>query len=82
MKISGRGLPSCLGRFNCLKRDKPALLPEFLPEKDVPIFLAAIEARATHLVTGDVRHFRAYFGKKIQGIAILRPGDYLRMVAR
>src|SRR5215468_7109782 len=23
-----------------------------LPEKDVPIFLAAIEARATHLITG------------------------------
>jgi|ERR1017187_4375892 predicted nucleic acid-binding protein len=53
----------------------------FLPEKDVPIFLAAIEARATHLLTGDVRHFRAYFGKKIEGIAITRPGEYLRMSA-
>jgi hypothetical protein len=50
----------------------------FLPEKDVPIFLAAIEARATHLLTGDVRHFRAYFGKQIEGIAITRPGEYLR----
>jgi uncharacterized protein len=50
----------------------------FLPEKDVPVFLAAIEARATHLLTGDVRHFRAYFGKKINGIAIMRPGEYLR----
>jgi predicted nucleic acid-binding protein len=50
----------------------------FLPEKDVPIFLAAIEARATHLLTGDVRHFRAYFGKKIEGIAIMRPGAYIR----
>lgn len=53
-----------------------------LPGKDVPILLAAIEARATHLLTGDVRHFRAYFGKKIQGIAIMRPGEYLRMLAR
>jgi uncharacterized protein len=53
----------------------PGLL---LPEKDVPIFLAAIEARATHLLTGDVRHFCAYFGKKIRGIEIRRPGDYLR----
>jgi hypothetical protein len=50
----------------------------FLPEKNVPIFLAAIEARATHLLTGDVRHFRAYFGKKIEGIAIMRPGAYIR----
>jgi uncharacterized protein len=50
----------------------------FLAEKDIPILLAAIEARATHLLTGDVRHFRAYFGKKIAGIAITRPGEYLR----
>lgn len=49
-----------------------------LPEKDAPILLAAIEARATHLLTGDVRHFRAYFGKKIEGIAITLPGKYLR----
>src|SRR5271168_972382 len=49
-----------------------------LPEKDVPIFLAAMEARATHLLTGDVRHFRAFFGKKIAGNAIARPGEYLR----
>jgi predicted nucleic acid-binding protein len=54
----------------------------FLPEKDVPIFLAAMEARATHLLTGDVRHFRAYFGKRIAGIAITRPGEYLRMRSR
>ena len=49
-----------------------------LPEKDGPIFLAAIEARATHLLTGDVRHFRNYFGKKIERIAIMRPAEYLR----
>jgi predicted nucleic acid-binding protein len=50
-----------------------------LPEKDVPILLAAIEARATHLLTGDVRHFEPYLGKKIAGIAVLLPGEYLRM---
>jgi predicted nucleic acid-binding protein len=50
-----------------------------LPEKDVPIILAAIDARATHLLTGDVRHFGPYFGKKIEGIAIVLPGEYLRM---
>jgi predicted nucleic acid-binding protein len=50
-----------------------------LPEKDMPIMLAAIEARATHLLTGDMRHFGAYFGKKIHDILIIPPGDYLRL---
>ena len=50
-----------------------------LPEKDLPIPLAAIEARATHLLTGDIRHFGPYFGKKIAGIAVKLPGEYLRM---
>jgi len=53
-----------------------------LPEKDAPILLAAIEARASHLLTGDIRHFRAYFGKKIAGITIVRPGEYLRHHSR
>lgn len=58
----------------------PKELPNWvlLPDKDVPIFLAAIEARATHLITGDLRHFGPYFGKKIQGILVLPPGNYLK----
>jgi uncharacterized protein len=58
---------------------RASIPPRLLPEKDMPILLAAIAARATHLLTGDVRHFRAYFGKKIAGIAITRPGEYLRV---
>ena len=49
-----------------------------LPEKDLPILLAAIAARATHLLTGDVRHFGQYFGREISGVLILPPGEYLR----
>lgn len=49
-----------------------------LPEKDMPILLAAIEGQVTHLLTGDVRHFGRYLGKKFEGIAIVRPGEYLR----
>jgi len=49
-----------------------------LPEKDVPILLAAIEANATHLLTGDIRHFGSFFGKRVEGILVLPPGDYLR----
>lgn len=49
-----------------------------LPEKDAPIVLAAIEARATHLLTGDIRHFGPYLGKKIEGIAVVLPVEYLK----
>ena len=52
-----------------------------LPEKDVPILLAAIEARASHLLTGDIRHFGRYLDKKIEGIAIMLPGEYLEVRA-
>jgi uncharacterized protein len=52
-----------------------------LPEKDVPILLGAIAAQATHLLTGDIRHFGPYFGKKIAGIAVALPGAYLKQRA-
>jgi hypothetical protein len=48
-----------------------------LPEKDLPIVLAAIAAGATHLVTGDRAHFGPYYGRRISGVLIQRPGDYL-----
>jgi hypothetical protein len=49
-----------------------------LPQKDAPTLLAAIEARCTHLLTGDISHFGSYFGKKIEGVRIVLPGEYLR----
>jgi hypothetical protein len=49
-----------------------------LPEKDRPILRAAVHARATHLVTGDVTHFGRFYGKRLQGVVVLSPGDYLR----
>lgn len=48
-----------------------------LPDKDLPILLAAIDAKATHLLTGDVTHFGPHLGKKIRGVLILTPGKYL-----
>jgi uncharacterized protein len=55
-------------------------LPEgvALPAKDRPILGGAIRAGATHLLTGDVRHFGRYFGRMAGGVLILTPGDYLR----
>jgi uncharacterized protein len=49
-----------------------------LAEKDAPILLAAIEARATHLLTGDVRDFGRYFGKRLGGVLVSTPGEYVR----
>jgi len=53
-----------------------------LPEKDLPILIAAFAARATHLITGDVRHFGQYFGKRIEGILVLPPARYLNKYSK
>ena len=63
--------------FDSVTRDLPRGVN--LPEKDIPILLAAIEARSTHLITGDLRHFGPYFGKTLAGIVVLSPADYLRL---
>jgi hypothetical protein len=63
--------------FEGMPRDLPRGIS--LPDKDVPILLAAIESRCTYLLTGDVRHFGPYFGKRIEGVTIVLPGEYLRM---
>lgn len=49
-----------------------------LPEDDRPILLAAIEAGATHLLTGDVTHFGPFFGQALRGVLILPPSRFLR----
>jgi len=53
-----------------------------LPEKDAPILLAAIEARADYLLTGDIRHFGAYLGRKVERVEILTPRRYLQIRGR
>ena len=58
--------------------DHPIFATIALPDKDRPILLAAITARATHLLTGDVQHFGPYFGQQIDGVMILPPAAYLR----
>ena len=49
-----------------------------LKEKDRPILLAAVLAKATHLLTGDKEDFAALFGTKVGSVLILTPGEYLR----
>ena len=50
-----------------------------LPDKDQPIFLAAQAAQASHLLTGDLKHFgpRMNRPRKSGGIVIQTVADYL-----
>ena len=54
-----------------------AMCPIDVAAKDRAVVSAALAAKATHLITGDVRHFRAHYGRRVAGMAILRPTDYL-----
>lgn len=56
------------------------LLPDGLElrAKDAPILAAAIHARATHLLTLDRRDFGLFLGKRIRGVLVLHPRDYLQ----
>lgn len=49
-----------------------------IAEKDRPILQAAIAAQATHLVTGDLRDFGPLFGKRVTGVLIQTPAEFLR----
>jgi uncharacterized protein len=70
-------LASVVQFYESLSRTVPRGIT--LPEKDEPILLAAMEARADYLLTGDFQHFGRYLGKKIEGILIATPAQYLRI---
>jgi predicted nucleic acid-binding protein len=69
-------LTKSLSFFDVLQGKLPREIS--LPEKDVPIMLSAMGARASHLLTGDLRHFGRYFGKRFAGVLILPPAAYLQ----
>jgi len=48
-----------------------------LAEKDEPILRSALAASATHLLTGDVRDFGRLLGKRVGGVMVQLPGNYL-----
>jgi predicted nucleic acid-binding protein len=47
-----------------------------LDPKDQPILLAAIHGKAEYLLTGDGRHFGHLYGKRIEGVLVLRPAQH------
>jgi uncharacterized protein len=53
-----------------------------LPDKDKPIFLSAVHARATHLLTGDLKDFGPHMNKphKTQGILIQSTAHFLNLL--
>ena len=73
-------LERLLARVRIVPESAEALLPRdhHLAEKEEPILRSAIVADATHLLTGDLKDFRRLFGKRIRGVLVQTPGDYLR----
>lgn len=73
-------LDTLAGRMEIRVEESDVPLPEgvALPAKDRPILGGAIRVGATHLLTGDMRHFGPYIGRTVGGVRILFPGDYLR----
>jgi len=81
--------PDCLPRLevllNGMKVEPSAsgrACPIDLPEKDRPIFLTAVRCKATHLVTGDVRHFGPFMKEPAQtgGMIITTVADLLEVL--
>ena len=56
--------------------------PIDLPDKDKPVFMSAISARADYMLTGDRSHFGKHFGKSIMGVKICLPRDYILLQKR
>jgi len=56
--------------------DQTLPCPIDLPEKDKPVFMAAVIAKAEFLITGDVTHFGKYFGQTHFGVTISTARDY------
>ena len=52
--------------------------PVDLPAGDRLVLLAAAAAKATHLLTGNRRHFGPHYGRRVLKVLILPPADYLR----
>ena len=53
--------------------------PIDLPAKDRPIFMTAVKCRATHLLTGDVRHYGPFLNdpSRTAGVAIMTNREVL-----
>ena len=81
-----RKTPDALPVFTSLIQDIPRVRDHFvlqtpanLPEKDRPVFHAALAATATHLLTGDLKHFGALMNRSdaTGGVLVQTVADFL-----
>jgi predicted nucleic acid-binding protein len=76
-----QALEGILKRVRLVPEARPeAWMADLLPEKDVPVLAAAVAARATHLLTGDLRHFAPLMAREDLPLRVLTPGDFVRRV--
>jgi hypothetical protein len=69
-------LSRCLPSVRMVPEADPGMpCPLDLPQKDVPVFIAAMTAKADYLVTGDLVHFGPHFGKRVYGVTICKVRD-------
>jgi predicted nucleic acid-binding protein len=74
-----QALEGILKRVRLVPEARPeAWMADLLPEKDVPVLAAA--AQATHLLTGDLRHFAPLMAREDLPLRVLTPGDFVRRV--
>jgi predicted nucleic acid-binding protein len=73
-------LEALVRRCELVPTPAAAILPEglVLPPGHRMVFLAAMAAQATHLLTGDRTHFGPYYRRTIAGVLILPPSAYLQ----
>lgn len=81
--------PECLSRLEMLC--KAAMIiptaagrscPLDLPPKDIPIYLSALNSRATHLITGDMRHFGPFMNdpSRTDGVIICTVASFFEQI--
>lgn len=73
------GWPALLRELRIVAQPAAPRLALDLPEKDLPIWAAAHAARATHLLTGDIKDFGPHMNRPADtsGIVIQTVGEYL-----
>ena len=72
------GLEKILAQIEIIASAQGDACPIDLPSKDRPIFLSALKAKATHLLTGDLKDFGAHMNKPeaSAGIIIQTVADF------
>lgn len=64
-------LAALLDQITPITADLSALFPDGLPAKDAVIFQAAVACRATHFLTGDLRHFGPFMNHPDKACSII-----------